>query len=145
MLFALLFALKRLQLLTLNTEFLSTPRFFVSPSNCHVKNLDVCYSVRGEGSQDTTTPLIEAALSNNEKVVTDLLKHGASVNFPKVIYRQCSDTSIFWAYSPMKETDLSKIPSFIINFLKLLDLMLNFRHAYYFGVSNLRITHPFCG
>ena len=68
--------------------FPSTSRFFVSPSNCHVKTLDVCYSVRGgdgEDSQDTTTPLIEAALSNNEKVVTDLLKHGASVNFPKVI------------------------------------------------------------
>ncbi|KAL9986739.1 hypothetical protein ACROYT_G000926 [Oculina patagonica] len=60
--------------------------FFVSPSNGHVKKLDVCYSVRGgdgEDSQDTTTPLIEAALSNNEKVVTYLLKHGASVNFPK--------------------------------------------------------------
>ena len=28
--------------------------------------------------------MIEAALSNSEKVVTDLLKHGASVNFPKV-------------------------------------------------------------
>ena len=61
----------------------------MSPANCHLKNLDVCYSVRdseGESeSHDTTTPLIEAALSNNEKVVTDLLKHGASVNFPKVI------------------------------------------------------------
>lgn len=48
----------------------------------------MCYNVRGVdgGSQDTTTPLIEAALSNSEKVVTDLLKHGASVNFPKVLY-----------------------------------------------------------
>lgn len=48
----------------------------------------MCYSVRdGEEdteSDDSTTPLIEAALSNSEKVVTDLLKHGASVNFPKV-------------------------------------------------------------
>ena len=63
-------------------------RFFVSPSNCHVKNLDVCYSVRvsdEEESKDTTTPLIEAAVSHSVKVVTDLLKHGASVNFPKVI------------------------------------------------------------
>ncbi|XP_020601790.1 probable protein S-acyltransferase 23 [Orbicella faveolata] len=63
--------------------------FFVSPANCHVKKLDVCYSVRDSkgdsGSHDTTTPLIEAALSNSEKVVMDLLKHGASVNFPKVI------------------------------------------------------------
>ena len=37
-----------------------------------------------QSSKDTTTPLIEAALSSNEKVVTYLLKHGASVNFPKV-------------------------------------------------------------
>ena len=47
--------------------------------------MDVCYSVGDEqNSKDTTTPLIEAALSSNEKVVTYLLKHGASVNFPKV-------------------------------------------------------------
>ena len=48
----------------------------------------MCYNVRDSEedseSDDTTTPLIEAALSNSEKVVTDLLKHGASVNFPKV-------------------------------------------------------------
>ncbi|KAJ7388963.1 hypothetical protein OS493_034599 [Desmophyllum pertusum] len=36
-----------------------------------------------EESKDTTTPLIEAAVSHSVKVVTDLLKHGASVNFPK--------------------------------------------------------------
>ena len=69
--------------------FPSITRFFLSPANCHVKKLDVCYSVRDSEedseSNDTTTPLIEAALSNSEKVVTDLLKHGASVNFPKVI------------------------------------------------------------
>ena len=57
----------------------------MSPSNCHVTNVDVCYSVGHEqNSKDTTTPLIEAALSSKEKVVTYLLKHGASVNFPKV-------------------------------------------------------------
>ena len=59
----------------------------MSPSTCHVKNLDVCYTVQsGDKSQgqDTTTPLIEAVLSSNEKVVSDLLKHGASVNFPNV-------------------------------------------------------------
>ncbi|XP_073244839.1 poly [ADP-ribose] polymerase tankyrase-like isoform X3 [Porites lutea] len=69
-----------------NTEsgIITLVEFFVSPSNCHVKNLDVCYSVGEEqNSKDTTTPLIEAALSSNEKVVTYLLKHGASVNFPK--------------------------------------------------------------
>lgn len=62
-------------------------RFFVSPSTCNVKNLDVCYKVRdnNEGdSGDTTTPLIEATVSLSEKVVVDLLRHGASVNFPKV-------------------------------------------------------------
>lgn len=69
----------------LNWIWIFFQRFFVSPSNCHVKNLDVCYSVGDEqNSKDTTTPLIEAALSSNEKVVTYLLKHGASVNFPKV-------------------------------------------------------------
>ena len=76
------------QVITFNNNF---SRFFVSPANCHVKKLDVCYSVRDSDgdseSHDTTTPLIEAALSNSEKVVTDLLKHGASVNFPKVIYK----------------------------------------------------------
>lgn len=59
----------------------------MSPSTCHVKNLDVCYTVQSGGniqSQDSTTPLIEAVVSNNEKVVSDLLKHGASVNFPNV-------------------------------------------------------------
>lgn len=78
------------EVLTLSNNFFpAITRFFVSPANCHVKKLDVCYSVRDSkgdsGSHDTTTPLIEAALSNSEKVVTDLLKHGASVNFPKVI------------------------------------------------------------
>lgn len=59
----------------------------MSPSTCHIKNLDVCYTVQSRGnmqSQDSTTPLIEAVVSNNEKVVSDLLKHGASVNFPNV-------------------------------------------------------------
>ena len=59
----------------------------MSPSTCHLKNLDVCYTVRSgddSQSQDSTTPLIEAVVSNNEKVVSDLLKHGASVNFPNV-------------------------------------------------------------
>ena len=53
-----------------------------------MKNLDVCYSVQSgdeSNSEDTTTPLIEAAVANNEKVVSVLLKHGASVNFSKVI------------------------------------------------------------
>lgn len=74
--------------LQIKTSFvLSILRFFVSSTACNVKNLDVCYSVRSSdesSTQDSTTPLIEAAVSDNEKVVTLLLKHGASVNFPKV-------------------------------------------------------------
>ena len=71
----------------------------MSPSTCHVKNLDVCYSVGDdEKTKDTTTPLIEAAVSSNEKVVTYLLKHGASVNFPKVMCLICPcDFSLFQA------------------------------------------------
>ena len=83
-----------------------------------MKKLDVCYSVRDSDedseSDDTTTPLIEAALSNSEKVVTDLLKHGASVNFPKVN----NNTVTAPCHNPFliaPGLELSKIASFTCN------------------------------
>ncbi|XP_015763146.1 PREDICTED: ankyrin repeat, PH and SEC7 domain containing protein secG-like [Acropora digitifera] len=114
-----------------NTEsgMITLVEFFVSPSTCHIKNLDVCYTVQSRGnmqSQDSTTPLIEAVVSNNEKVVSDLLKHGASVNFPnrngrtpimeavldnlmdmvKVLIYATDDRSV-WASKETTQVDLS--------------------------------------
>ena len=66
-----------------------------------MKNLDLCYNVRDnseEESNDTTTPLIEAAVSHSEKVVIALLRHGASVNFPKVIRITHCNITLHWNY-----------------------------------------------
>lgn len=90
----------------------------MSPSTCHIKNLDVCYTVQSRGnmqSKDSTTPLIEAVVSNNEKVVSDLLKHGASVNFPNV--SSLLDLSAHFLQM-QKEKNQNKISDFasIINY-----------------------------
>ena len=91
----------------------------MSPSTCHVKNLDVCYTVQSGGniqSQDSTTPLIEAVVSNNENVVSDLLKHGASVNFPNVSSLLVLSAPYF--LQMQKEKNQNKISDFasIINY-----------------------------
>ena len=59
--------------------FITSLRFLVEAGP---QTLDVCYHIAEWN--ETTTPLLEAILADNQNLVAYLIKNGASVNFPRV-------------------------------------------------------------